>query len=349
MAQVLVEEPGERADERVARVGVLRQLLGRPELGAIAGAIIVWAFFAIVAGDDGFLSIRGTASYLEVSAELGILAVAVALLMIGGEFDLSIGSTIGASGMTIAILTTESGWPIWPAIAAAFAVALTIGFVNGVLVVKTGLPSFIVTLGALFAVRGATIGFTRQITGRTQVGDVDEASGFGLAERIFSTEIGGDFAISIVWWVAIAAVATWVLLRTRFGNWIFGAGGAKDAARNAGVPVDRVKVVLFMTTAAAAALIATIQAVTFTGSDVLRGTGREFEAIIAVVIGGTLLTGGYGSAVGAIFGALIFGMVRQGIVFTGVDSDWFQVFLGAMLILAVLVNAFIRKKAAEAK
>ena len=88
---------------------------------------------------------------------------------------------------------------------------------------------------------------------------------------------------------------------------------------------------------------------TFTGSDVLRGTGREFEAIIAVVIGGTLLTGGYGSAVGAIFGALIFGMVRQGIVFTGVDSDWFQVFLGAMLILAVLVNAFIRKKAAEAK
>lgn len=349
MAQVLVEEPGERADERVARVGVLRQLLGRPELGAIAGAIIVWAFFAIVAGDDGFLSIRGTASYLEVSAELGILAVAVALLMIGGEFDLSIGSTIGASGMTIAILTTESGWPIWPAIAAAFAIALTIGFVNGVLVVKTGLPSFIVTLGALFAVRGATIGFTRQITGRTQVGDVDEASGFGLAERIFSTEIGGDFAISIVWWVAIAAVATWVLLRTRFGNWIFGAGGAKDAARNAGVPVDRVKVVLFMTTAAAAALIATIQAVTFTGSDVLRGTGREFEAIIAVVIGGTLLTGGYGSAVGAIFGALIFGMVRQGIVFTGVDSDWFQVFLGAMLILAVLVNAFIRKKAAEAK
>ncbi len=348
MAETTAEPAGRRRDERVGRRNVVRQLLGRPELGAVAGAIIVWAFFAITAGDNGFLSERGTASYLEVSAELGIMAVAVALLMIGGEFDLSVGSVIGASSMTIAILTTESGWNIWPAILAAFAVALAIGFVNGMLVVKTGLPSFIITLGALFAVRGATIGLTREITGRTQVPGVDEAGGFGLAEDIFTTEISGEFAISIVWWLGLAAIATWILLRTRFGNWIFGAGGSKEAARNAGVPVDRVKIMLFMTSAGAAALVATIQAVNFTGADVLRGTGREFEVIIAVVIGGTLLTGGYGSAIGAVFGALIFGMTRQGIVFTGVDSDWFKVFLGVTLVLAVLFNAFVRSRAAKA-
>ncbi|MEE9278040.1 MAG: ABC transporter permease, partial [Dehalococcoidia bacterium] len=249
MAETTAEPAGRRRDERVGRRNVVRQLLGRPELGAVAGAIIVWAFFAITAGDNGFLSERGTASYLEVSAELGIMAVAVALLMIGGEFDLSVGSVIGASSMTIAILTTESGWNIWPAILAAFAVALAIGFVNGMLVVKTGLPSFIITLGALFAVRGATIGLTREITGRTQVPGVDEAGGFGLAEDIFTTEISGEFAISIVWWLGLAAIATWILLRTRFGNWIFGAGGSKEAARNAGVPVDRVKIMLFMTSA----------------------------------------------------------------------------------------------------
>jgi simple sugar transport system permease protein len=140
-----------------------------------------------------------------------------------------------------------------------------------------------------------------------------------------------------------------VLLRTRVGNWIFGAGGAPDASRNLGVPVDRLKIGLFMTTAFAACLVAILQVTKFTGADVLRGTGQEFVAIIAVVIGGTLLTGGYGSAIGAVFGALIFGMVRQGIVITGVNADWFQVFLGAMLIIAVLINNYIRRKAAEAK
>ena len=126
-------------------------------------------------------------------------------------------------------------------------------------------------------------------------------------------------------------------------------GGDQNAARNVGVPVNRMKIILFMTTAAAAWLVATIQVISVGSADTLRGELREFYAIIAVVIGGTLLTGGYGSAIGAVFGALIFGMVQQGIVFTGVDSDWFQVFMGAMLIIAVLVNNFIRKQASEAK
>jgi simple sugar transport system permease protein len=339
--------PGPQADERVRRAGLLRRLLSRPELGAVAGAILVWVFFSLVAGNRGFFTLDGTASYLEVAADLGILAVAVSLLMIAGEFDLSIGSIIGASGMVIAMLNLEYGWPLWAAILMAIAFSLVAGFLNGLVVVWTKLPSFIVTLASLFIFRGLTIGITRLVTGRTQLGgiDVNEAP---VVKTLFSGQIG-QFSISIVWWLALAALATWVLLRTRVGNWIFGAGGAPDASRNLGVPVDRLKIGLFMTTAFAACLVAILQVVKFGGADVLRGTGQEFQAIIAVVIGGTLLTGGYGSAIGAVFGALIFGMVRQGIVITGVNADWFQVFLGAMLIVAVLVNNYIRKKAAEAK
>ena len=337
-------------DERIADVGALRRLLIRPEIGAVAGAIAVWIFFALppVAGKNNFVSLGATSAYLQVAAELGILSVAVCLLMIGGEFDLSIGSMIGASGMIIALLTTEREWNVWPAMAVALIFALSVGALNGFLVLRTGLPSFIITLASLFILRGATIGVTRLVTDRTQVGNLDEAPGYALARDIFATkfEIGsGRFSVSILWWLGLAMLATWILLRTPFGNWIFGVGGTFQAARNVGVPVNMVKILLFMGTAFAAWLVAVIQAITFTGADVLRGEFREFYAIIAVVIGGTLLTGGYGSAIGALFGALIVGMVQQGIVFAGVDADWFQVFLGAMLLAAVLVNRFIRHRA----
>jgi simple sugar transport system permease protein len=319
------------ADERVRRVGILRKLLNRPELGAVAGAILVFAFFAIVAGDRGFLTSTGTISYLEVSAQLGIVVIPVALLMIAGEFDLSVGSMIGAAGMILAIPTVEFGWPLWASLILAFSVALLVGFLNGYMVIKTGLPSFIVTLASLFALRGATIGFTRLITGRTQVSGLEDT---GFLASLFAGEIGGVPA-SIFWWVGLGILGTYVLLRTTFGNWIFGAGG--------------VKIILFMATAVASTLLAVIQVLDAGSADVLRGTLFEFQAIIATVIGGVLLTGGYGSVIGPMFGALIFGMVSQGIFFTGVNTDWFQVFLGAMLLIAVIVNNYIRNRAARSR
>lgn len=326
----------------------MRRILNRPELGAACGVVAVWAFFALYAGGSGFLSQAGSATYLEIASELGILAAAVSLLMIAGEFDLSVGSMIAASGMTISLLCERLGWSIWAAIAVAMVLSLGVGFANGLVVVRTKLPSFIVTLGSLFILSGSTIGMTRLVTGRTQVGGLQEALHYGSAQTLFASRIGG-FSVSVLWWVAITVLASWVLLRTRFGNWIFGAGGAPDAARNLGVPVPKVKIALFMTTSFCACLIATFQAVKFTGSDVLRGTGKELEAILAAVLGGTLLTGGHGSVVGAAFGALLFGMVQQGIVFAGVDSDWYKVFLGAMLIIAVLVNTYVRGRMVEAR
>ncbi len=326
----------------------MRRLLHRPEFGAACGVLAVWLFFSLYAGGSGFLSWAGSATYLEIASELGILAAAVSLLMIAGEFDLSVGSMIAASGMTISLLCEQLGWSMWAGIAVAMVLSLAVGFANGIVVVRTGLPSFIVTLGSLFILSGGTIGMTRLITGRTQVGGLHEALHYASARLLFASRIGG-FSVTILWWVGITAVATWVLWRTRVGNWIFGAGGGPDAARNLGVPVRRVKIALFMTTAFCACLIATFQAVKFTGSDVLRGTGKELEAILAAVLGGTLLTGGHGSVVGAAFGALIFGMVQQGIVFAGVDSDWYRVFLGVMLIGAVLVNTYVRGRVAESR
>ncbi|MFQ3646272.1 MAG: ABC transporter permease [Anaerolineae bacterium] len=349
----------DKLDERIRRENRLKKLLRRPELGAISGAILVWVIFAFAAGDR-FVSLRGSANFLAVASELGILAIAVSLLMISGEFDLSIGSMIGASSMIIAILSVQAGWNIWAAIVTALVVALIVGAINGLLVIRTRLPSFIITLGTLFIIRGLTIGLTRLTTGRTQVGGVKDTLGYDTASQVFASVLSivdpasargltANFPISILWWLLITALATYVLLRTRPGNWIFGIGGDATAARNVGVPVNRMKIILFMLTAASAWLVATIQTLSVGSADTLRGESREFYAIIAVVIGGNLLTGGYGSAIGAAFGALIFGMVQQGIVFTGIDSDWFLVFMGSMLIIAVLVNNYIRKLASEAR
>ena len=325
-------------------VGALRHFLSRPEFAALTGAALLWVLFAIVVGEP-FRTLDGTAAYLNAAAPLGILAVAVCLLMIGGEFDLSVGSIIGAASMSILLLSTHFGWPLWPAVGATMLICLAIGFCNGYLVTRTGLPSFIVTLGTLFIFRGLTIAVTRLLTGRTQLGDLDAVSGYGVARVLFASTPVGPIRVSVFWWIGLAALATWLLIRTRYGNWIFAAGGSPEAARNQGVPVARVKIALFMTTAMAACLVAVIQAVRFTGADTLRGEMQEFRAIIAVVIGGTLLSGGYGSAIGAVFGALIFGMVRQGVVMSGVDADWFQVFLGGMLVVAVVFNNFVRQRA----
>ena len=358
----------ETRDERVRSISLLNRLLSRPELGSAAGAILVLVFFAVVAGNTGLFSAKGVINFLEVSAQLGILAAPVALLMIAGEFDLSVGSMIGFAGILIAIPAVFWGWPVWLSLIFTFVVCGGIGALNGLAVVKTGLPSFIVTLGSLFMLRGLTLGVTRGISGRTQVSGVRELAQSDPLHSLFSGQVFtrqiawladlgiigkradglpsiSGIPVSIVWWIVLTLFCTWLLTRTRFGNWIFAAGGDANAARNLGVPVARTKITLFVMTALAAALFAAIQVLVTGSADTLRGTQKEFEAIIAVVIGGTLLTGGYGSAIGAMFGALIFGLVQMGIFYTGIDTDWFKLFMGAMMVLAVLFNSYVRNRA----
>ena len=354
--------PSKPADERLKQVGRLRRFLSRPETGAVAGAIIIFVFFSMVAGDKGFLAQRGVRSWMEVSAQLGIIGLGATLLMIGGQFDLSVGSMIAAAGMLFLLPVVEFGWPIWLALVAVVLFAAAVGFVNGTIVNRTGLPSFIVTLAFLFILRGLTLGITRGVTGSTQVsvrsfigireGVVTGADARAVLQdtflgRLFSFEWLGMPA-SVWWWVGLTAVAAYVLLRTPFGNWVFAVGGNPEAARNSGVPVERVRVVLFMCTAMCASILALLQVFDLGSADVTRGTLKEFEAIIVAVIGGTILTGGYGTVVGAVFGALIFGMTSQGIFIARWNTDWFRVFLGALLLVAVVFNNFIRKRATEA-
>jgi simple sugar transport system permease protein len=335
------------ADERMADIGLIRKIFRQPEVGAVIGAAAVWIFFAVIAPQN-WLSIGGVARILDPSSTLGIMAVAVALLMIGGEFDLSVGVMTGTTGLIAGLLATQVGLNLWLAMLIALVFALVVGYLNGLLVIKTGLPSFIVTLGTFFILRGANVGVTRLMINQVQVSGIDKAAGFDSARAFFNTELplfGTVFWTSAIWWILITLLATWVLRRTKYGSWIFAVGGDTSAARNAGVPAERVKIALFMTTAFAAWLVGMMSDVRLRSAVASQGIGQEFVYIIAAVIGGCLLTGGYGSAVGASIGAIIFGMARVGIVFAGWDTDWFYSFLGVMLLVAVLVNEFTRKRA----
>ncbi|WP_248958528.1 ABC transporter permease [Sphaerisporangium perillae] len=338
------------ADERIAGAGLLRRLLIRPELGSVVGAIAVFAFFS--SQSPVFRSADGVANWLDPASTLGIMAVAIALLMIGGEFDLSAGVLTGTTGLVMVTLATKYGWNLWAAMLAGLVLALAIGFANGLLVVRTKLPSFIVTLGTFLMLQGLNLGVTKALTGTVQVSGLRRAEGYDGAQALLagSVTVGGvDFRVAILWWIGVTALATWVLMRSRAGNWIFAVGGNEQAARAVGVPAARTKIALFMTTATAAWLVGSIMALRFTSVQANAGIGQEFIYIIAAVIGGCLLTGGYGSAIGASIGAVIFGMADKGIVFAGWDADWFKFFLGAMLLLATLANRLVRRYAEEVR
>ena len=328
----------------------MRRLLVKPELGALIGAVVIFVFFA--AQSSVFRSVRGVANWLDPASTLGIMAVAVALLMIGGHFDLSAGVMTGTTALTVGVVSAEFGLNIWLAIAVALVLALAIGFLNGWLVTRTGLPSFIITLGTFLMLQGLNLGLTKLFTGTVTAGGIGTTAGYDSAEAVFAstvTFVGSDFRIAILWWLLFTALATWVLLKTRFGNWVFATGGDEVAARNVGVPARRTTIALFMTTAFAAWFVGTTLAVRLTSVQANAGIGNELIYIVAAVIGGCLLTGGFGSAVGASLGALIFGMTQLGIVYLNWNADWFYFFLGAMLLLAVLANRLVRRYAEAAR
>ncbi|MEZ5097944.1 MAG: ABC transporter permease [Nocardioides sp.] len=338
------------SDERLTQVSALTKLLRRPELGALLGAVVVFALFAAADTTGNFASLDGLANWTGVAAYYGIVAVPVALLMIGGEFDLSAGVMVGTSGLLAGLLTTEYGLSMWPAIGLTLAFAGLIGFVNGVLVLSTGLPSFIVTLAMYFSLRGINLGVTKLLTDTVRVGGVDKVPGYDSAQKVLASELGSHlFYIFVLWWLLITVVATVILTRTRFGNWIFAVGGDKNAARNTGVPVRRTKITLFMCTSVAAAFLGIIQLVRLRSMQAGQGIGDEFNFIICAAVGGCLLTGGFGSAIGASIGASIIGMAFLGISFAGWNTDWTFLFLGVILFIAVLVNTYTGRRAQGAR
>jgi simple sugar transport system permease protein len=346
-------------DERLAQLSRLTRVMQRPELGALMGAIAVFLVFAAfdATAQHLWLSQTGVAAWSQQAAFFGIMSVPVGLLMIGGEFDLSAGVMTGATAIVMGLLIGKLHWNAWLAIAGTFVFAALVGLLNGFVVTKSRLPSFIVTLATFFVLRGLSVGGVLLLNnGSTQISLAGATpSGFQSAKMVFGSSFGRSVSVqngyqtAVLWFLGITVVAAWILARTTFGNWIFAVGGDANAARNVGVPVNRTKLLLFLSTALAAALVGVISFTQASSAVSEQGVGYEFYYIIAAVVGGCLLTGGYGSAIGAALGACIIGMAFEGVIYAGWDSSWDFTFLGVVLFLAVVINTVIYRRAPRAR
>ncbi|GGN10099.1 ribose ABC transporter permease [Terrabacter tumescens] len=331
------------ASNRVT-LGWSNRLLARPEVGALVAAIVIFIFFLIVAP-----AFRSPASFFTVlyqSSTIGIVAVAVGMLMIGGEFDLSAGVIVTTAGLVNAMFCYQLGINLIVGAVLSLVFSLVIGFLNGYLVVRTGIPSFLITLGTFFVLQGANLGVTKLVTGSVSTPNINQMQGYSTLDAIFASsfKIGTvTVEITVLWWFLFVALSAWILQRTRIGNWIYAVGGNADSARAVGVPVKAVKIGLFMTVSFLGWFVGMHTLYKFDTLQAGNGIGNEFLYIIAAVVGGTLLTGGFGNAIGVAIGAFIFGMTSLCIVYAGWDPNWFRAFLGVMLLLAVMVNLYVKR------
>ena len=339
------------ASTRKARPQALwKRILRRPEAGALVGATLVFIFFSVVALP--FRQFPAFATVLYQASTIGIPAVAVSMLMIGGEFDLSAGVAVTTSSLAASIFATQVAGSLWVGVIFALCLSLAVGAINGYLLIRTKLPSFLVTLGSFLMLQGLNIAITKLITGNVATGDISQMPGFDIGQAVFASNFrigGAQISIAILYWFAFVALGTWVLLRTRVGNWIFAVGGQGDSARAVGVPVTRVKIGLFMLVGFGCWFLAMHLLFAYNTVQSGAGIGNELLYIAAAVVGGCLLTGGYGSAVGSALGAFIFGMTTEGVIYANWDPDWFQFFVGAMLVIATVANTWIRARASMGK
>ena len=376
--------------DRLQREGWFRQMVRRPEIGAFVVMVVIIVSL-LIASDGKAFNALGLKNNIKIISQFGIIAIGAALLMIAGEFDLSIGSMIGFAGMSMAMML-KWGLPFglgeatpFLAFAVTLAMTLALGWAIGTVVVRSGLSSFIVTLAFLFFMRGVTEVAFRLINQSTQISglpdykqdswfaDIIGGEVFGwfydlwfwLGDRFiqmgFEREsmwflLGGNlnrnggqwvegFDARFMWFIVLAVVAWYVLSRTQLGNWIYATGDNKESARANGVPVNRVKIGLFMFTAFCATMFAACQVFDTNTSDAAKGNLMELFAIAIAVVGGTLMSGGFGSVLGVVFGAITVGLVSNAVFFIpAIDGAWFRVFLGAILLAAVFANERIRKR-----
>lgn len=372
-----------------------QRMIRRPEIGAFLVMVIIIIALAIASDGKAFNAL-GLKNNIKIIAQYGIIAIGASLLMIAGEFDLSIGSMIGFAGMSMAIML-KWGLPFGLGEATPFlafiitlGMTLAIGWAIGTIVVRSGLSSFIVTLAFLFFLRGTTEVSFRLINQSTQVSGLQDFKENSWFANILGGEVFGwfydawywvgqkmiagvewptrltvdninylatlninrrleqwvtGFDARLLWFIVISAIAYFVLSRTQLGNWIYATGDNKEAARANGVPVNSVKIGLFMFTAFCATMFAACQVFDTNTSDAAKGNLQELFAIAIAVVGGTLMTGGFGSVIGVVFGAITVGLVANAVFFIpAIDGAWFRVFLGAILLAAVFANERIRKR-----
>ena len=385
--------------DRLQNESWIQRMMRRPEIGSFIVMIIIILALGLASEGKAFNAL-GLKNNIAIIAQLGIIAVGAALLMIAGEFDLSIGPMIAFAGMSMAIML-KWGLPFGlgeatPFAAFAITMCMTLGFgwLIGTIVVRSGLSSFIVTLAFWFFLRGLTEVCFRLINQNTNVSGLPDFK----QKSWFAEQMGGEvfgwlydawfwigqkvaagleftagmtkdekidlinflsflninrkmeqwvtgFDARLLWFIIIAGVAWYVLAKTQIGNWIYATGDNKESARANGVPVNRVKVGLFMFSAFCATIFAACQVFDTNSSDAAKGMFKELEAIAIAVVGGILMTGGFGSIVGVVFGAVTFGLVANAVFFIPwIDGAWFRVFVGTVLLAAVFANERIRKR-----
>ncbi len=320
---------------------ILKIYMEKPELAGIAFLVVLAIVFQ-VQSDGVFLNTQNLQGILGLLPEMALVAIGVTLLMICGEFDLSVGSVFALCPMVMGVLLSD-GVPFSLAFPAGLVTAMAIGLINGIITIRFNIPSFITTLGMLFVARSLTVVISGGFPPLIPPG--------AMPREIFIAFVGpGDmFRMSFLWFVAVAVLVTLVLNRTNFGNWVRATGGFLPAAQSMGIPTARVKIACFMLCSLLAGFAGAIQVMRLGAPLPSIGVGLELQAVAAAVIGGTALTGGIGTILGGIIGAVLIRVIDNGLVLSRVDADWFQMALGSLTIFAVIVNAWLRKKARAMK
>lgn len=318
--------------------GISRQLrrpLQRPELASLGGLIAAFAVFSVMRSDL-FLTQETGVNIASLAAQYGIVAVGVTVLMIAGHFDLSVGAIVGLTGWSMYYFSDQLHFSPLLTIVCSLLFGTALGAINGIIQVRTHLPSFIITLATALIYRGI---LTMQTSGFPVVVKFPDS----YSQVLAGTNLFG-YRMSLLWLLVVAALATVFLFRTRMGNWTFAVGQSESAAKNLGVPVARTTVTLFAMSGFTSAIAGVIVAVQYFSIDANRGVGWELITIAMAVIGGTLLTGGYGSVMGTVVGAFMYAMVSVGLLLIGLQGYWVNIFVGLVVLGAVLINRLVVTK-----
>jgi simple sugar transport system permease protein len=315
---------------------LLKLSLQKPELAGALLLIVLTILFQ-VRSDGVFLSSNNLRGVLGLLPETALVAVGVTLLMICGEFDLSVGSVFALMPMSVAVLIVN-GWPFWGAFAVGILVCAAIGFINGWITIRFDIPSFITTLGMLFMARSLTVVISGGFPPRIRPGQIPSEIFVGFLDG------GNLIRASVLWFAGIAILVAVLLARTNFGNWVRATGGFLPAANAMGIPTGRVKIACFMICSILAGFAGLIQSLRLNSFLPSIGEGMELQAVAAAVIGGTSLTGGIGSILGGLIGATLIRVIDNGMVLSQIDANWFKFAVGALTIVAVVGNAWLRRR-----
>ena len=319
---------------------LLKIYLEKPELAGVVLLVVLMAVFQ-ARSHNVFLSAENLRGVLGLLPEVGLVAIGVTILMICGEFDLSVGSVFALMPMSIAIML-NAGVPFVPAVLIGLVIAAMVGFINGYVTIRFVIPSFIATLGMLFMARSMTVVIS---------GGFPPLLPEDVPSWIFTQYVGpgGLVRMSFVWFVGIALLGGAMMSLTNFGNWIKSTGGSIEAAAAMGIPVNRVKIICFMLCAMLAGFAGLIQVLRLNSPLPSIGIGLELQAVAAAVIGGTALSGGVGTVFGAIIGALLIRVIDNGLVLSHVNANWFQFAIGFLTVVAVIGNSWLRRTARRIK